>query len=62
MDWLRLQDDQAYSRKQLRKMGLDFSPETYRRWERAGLECIKAPGRSSRVMYTGAALRRFFKR
>jgi hypothetical protein len=62
MDWLKLVDDQLYSRKQLRKLGLDFSSMTYIRWQQAGLEYVKAPGLSSRVLYSGAALRRFFKR
>jgi hypothetical protein len=60
MDWLKLDDARVYTRKELRKMGFDYSSTQFLRWEKEGLRTIKAPGRSSRVHYTGANLKQFF--
>ena len=61
MDWLKLDDEYAYTRKELMQLGLKVTATTFGRWEKAGLDKLKAPGRSSRVRYVGAAVRRFFK-
>jgi hypothetical protein len=49
----KLDDERLVTRKELRKMGLDYSSTQWQRWEKAGKLTPVKPGgsRSSRVHY-----------
>lgn len=52
---MRLEDERLYTRKELGKYGLQYSPTQFQRWEGRGLLTPVKPGgtRSSRVHYWG---------
>jgi hypothetical protein len=52
-DEKKLDDERLVTRKELRKLGLDYSSTQYQRWEKAGKLTPVKPGgsRSSRVHY-----------
>jgi hypothetical protein len=60
---MRLEDDRLYTRQELRKFGLAYSPTQFQRWEGAELLTPVKPGgtRSSRVHYWGRNVNDFLR-